>query len=79
MPYSKKTLAVKNFGELQHFAKFFANFHDFHSIPYVNGLQFTKAFYAKLPTVLIHQTFYHQIFLLYGIFIPQNIDHYCRI
>ena len=51
---------VKNFGKLgklQQFAKFFANFHYFHNIPYANKLQRTKGFSAKLPTVLIRQTF----------------------
>ena len=53
----QKTLAVKNFGEfgkLQQFTKFFANFRYFHNIPCANGLQFMKVFSAKLPTVLIH-------------------------
>ena len=44
---------------------FFANFHYFYNIPYVNGLQFVKvssaklpiALVAKLPTALIQQTF----------------------
>ena len=31
----------------------FANFHNFDNIPYANGLQF-----AKLPIVLIRQTFF---------------------
>ena len=42
----------------------FTNFHNFHNIPYANGLQFDKVFSAKLPTVLIHQSF-----LLYSIYI----------
>ena len=58
---------VKNFGELQHFAKFFATFHNFRNIPYANGLHFVKVFSSKLPTVLIHQTFLPPKFLLYGI------------
>ena len=37
--------------------RFSANFQYFHKIPYANGLQFTKVISAKLPTVLIHQTF----------------------
>ena len=41
---------------------FIANFRYFHNIPYSNGLQFTEGFSAKLPTVLIHQSF-----LLYSI------------
>ena len=36
---------------------FFANFHNFHNIPYASGLQFAKVFFAKLPTVLIRQSF----------------------
>ena len=35
----------------------FANFHNFHNIPYANGLQLVKVFSAKLPTVLIRQSF----------------------
>ena len=42
-----ETLAVKNIGELQHFTKFFTNFHNFHNISYANGLQFTKLFYCQ--------------------------------
>ena len=61
-----KNIGGKNFGKLKQFAKFFAKFHCFHNIPYANGLQFAKVFSAKPPTVLIHQTFYCQSFLLYG-------------
>ena len=59
VPYSKKHWQWNNseFGELQHFAKFFAYFHNFHNIPYAKGFQFAKVFSAKLPTVLIHQSF----------------------
>ena len=54
------------FGELQQFAKSFANFHYFHNIPYANVLQFAKVFSTKLPTVLIGQMFLQPKFLLYG-------------
>ena len=54
------------FGELQKFTKFFANFYYFHNTSYANRLHFAKVFSAKLPTVLIRQTFYHQSFLLYS-------------
>ena len=53
------------FGELQHFTKFFGNFHYFHNIFYVNRLQFAKDFSAKFPTVLIRQTFLLPKILLY--------------
>ena len=66
VPYSKKHWQWKHFGEfgkLQHFVKFFANFHKkFHNIPYANGLYFIKVFSAKLPTVLIPKLFYCQSF-----------------
>ena len=58
--HTVKTLSVKNFaefgGELQQFAKFFANFHHLHNIPYAN----------EFPTVLIHQSFLPPEFLLYS-------------
>ena len=60
-------LVIKNFGEfgeLQHLASFFNNFHYTHNIPYAKRLQFTKAFPPNLiPTVLIHQTFYPPSFM----------------
>ena len=58
--HTVKTLMVKSLdklGKLQDFTKFFANFDYFHNIPYADGLQFAKGFFAKLPTVHIHQTF----------------------
>ena len=58
--HTVKTLAgetLDEFGKLQQFVKLFANFHNFHNIPYANGLQFTKDFSVKLPTVFIRQTF----------------------
>ena len=57
IPYSKKHWPGKHFGKLQHFAKFFCHFHNFHNIPYANELQFTKIVSIKLPIVLICQTF----------------------
>ena len=60
IPYSKKTLVVKKLWliwQITAFHQLFANFHNFHNIPYANGLQFAKGFSAKLPTVLIHQSF----------------------
>ena len=47
VPYSKKQINFSEFGELQHFAKFFANFYNFHNVPYANGLQFTKVFFCQ--------------------------------
>ena len=58
--HTVKKLAVKilwqSGGELQQFPNFFANFYDFHNIPYANELQFATVFATKLFTVLIHQT-----------------------
>ena len=51
---------------------FFTNVYNFHSISNANGLQFAKVFPAKLPTVLIHQSF-----LLYSI--QQESDLYTII
>ena len=60
---------VKNFGskkpgKLQQFTKFFANFHYFLNNSHANGLRLAKVFSAKLPTVLIPQTFLQPTFLL---------------
>ena len=35
----------------------FANFHDFHNIPYANGLQFAKLFYHQ--SILITVQYMH--------------------
>ena len=53
---------------------FFANVHKFYYIPYANGLQFTKIFSTKFPTVLIHQTF----FTAKGFFTVRYEDFYCN-
>ena len=69
VPYSKKHWRGKNFskfGKLQHFAKFFVNFHNFHNIFYVNGLQFAKFFPPNSLQSLFAKLVYRQSFLLYG-------------
>ena len=53
---SVKNIGGKKVADYSNSPSFFANFYYFHNIPYANGLQFTKVFSAKLPTVLIHQT-----------------------
>ena len=61
IPYSKN-ISGKSFGEFgksQHFAKFFANFDYFHTIPYANGLQFTKLFYRQ--SVLLYDMQYSYV------------------
>ena len=53
-----KTLAVKNLWWIYTVIhQVFGQFYYFHNIPYANGLQFTKVLSAKLPAVLIRQTF----------------------
>ena len=55
----------------------FTNFHYFHNIPYANGLQFAKVFSAKLPTVLIRQTFLLPFFYytVIGLRVPCSYIH----
>ena len=62
-----KNIGGKKLWRITAICHIFANFHYFPNIPYVNGLQFANVFPAKLPTVLLRQTFYCQSFLLYGI------------
>ena len=81
MYHTVKNFRGKNFGELQQFAKFFANFHYFHNIPYANNLQFANVFSTKLPTVFICQTFLLPTFLYtipMIIFLVQS-HKYCKI
>ena len=59
-PYNKKHWLGKNLANLANYSistSFFTNFYNFHNILYANELQFAKGFSAKLPTVLICQTF----------------------
>ena len=58
---------VKNFGELQQFT---ANFHYFYNIPMQINFNSPKYFSAKLPTILICQTFLLPKFLLHDMVIP---------
>ena len=57
---------VKSFGELQQFAMFFANFHYFHNIPYVNGLLIWQSFFHQTSYSPYSPNFYRQSLLLYG-------------
>ena len=66
VPYSKKHWQYENFGELQEFSKFFANFHDFHNISYANGFNSPKFVLLNFLQFLFTKLFYHQSFLLYN-------------
>ena len=59
IPRSKKLWRLKlcRIWQITAIHQGFSNFYCFHNIPYANGLQFIKVFSAKLPTVLIRQTF----------------------
>ena len=52
----EKTLA--NYSIL---SSFFANFHNFHNIPYAHGLQFAKVFYCTVYNLLsqINNHYFH--------------------
>ena len=70
LPYSKNIGGEKTLVNLANYnisPSFVTNFHKFHNILYANGLQFTRVFSAKLPTVLFAKLFYHQNILPYGI------------
>ena len=74
--YSKNIGGEKTLENLANYSilpSFIANFYDFHNIPYANGLQFAKGISAKLPTVLVCQTFLPPKFLLYAIIINNQV------
>ena len=60
--YNKNFGGEKTLTNYSNSPSFITNFYYFHNIPYANGLQFTKVFSAKLPTILMCQTFYCQTF-----------------
>ena len=67
IPYSKKHWQWKNFSKINYsispsFLPIFTIWVSITFPSYANGLQFAKVFSAKLHTVLIRQTFYHQSF-----------------
>ena len=60
-----KILAVKKFGEfgeLQHFAKFFADVHNFHNIPYAMDFNLLKFFPPNFPQSLFTNVFTAKVF-----------------
>ena len=62
--YSKNIGGEKTLENCGISPSFFTNFHNFHNIPYANGLQFTIP--PNFLQSLFAKDFYCQSFLLYG-------------